>query len=250
MAFRTHNTSGLRSAEGSAHSRLRLTPTALVRRWPRRDPSGFMLGTTCSVVAARSLRATGSLFIDLGSLRLTSDEDAPPRLRALLQIDGASGWLAGPPSYVLQIAVRRLTIECTADLDERSFASALAASATMVFTSPRALAEVPPSLESEYAELTYNFKSGQLDEAIKLSEQLLLKNPTVFEFQEVRALALKALVAHRRTSHISGLAHTSRHTTRSVRHWRPIDAPLAPHWHPTGLPLAPHRPIDVPLAPH
>ncbi len=64
--------------------------------------------------------------------------------------------------------------------------------ATSPFAVSTAHAEVPPSLESEFAELTYNFKSGQLDEALKLSEQLVLKNPTVFEFQEVRALALKA----------------------------------------------------------
>ena len=38
-------TSGLRSRVGSAHSRLRLEPTALVRRWPRQVPSGFMFGT-------------------------------------------------------------------------------------------------------------------------------------------------------------------------------------------------------------
>jgi len=60
------------------------------------------------------------------------------------------------------------------------------------FTVSTARAEVPPTLESEYAELTYNFKSGNLAEALKLSEELMLKNPTVFEFQEVRALALKA----------------------------------------------------------
>jgi hypothetical protein len=45
IASRTHSTSGERSAEGASHSRLRFTPAALVRRWPRRDPSGFMLGT-------------------------------------------------------------------------------------------------------------------------------------------------------------------------------------------------------------
>ncbi|WP_251969618.1 MULTISPECIES: DUF6603 domain-containing protein [Burkholderiales] len=102
-------------------------------RPPRRDAERLLHSLVLPLrlsAPTTDLRATGSLFIDLGSLRLTSDEDAPPRLRALLQIDGASGWLAGPPSYVLQIAVRRLTIECTADLDERSFASASAASAT------------------------------------------------------------------------------------------------------------------------
>ena len=36
---------GLRSAVGSAHSRLRLAPQALVRRCPRREPSGLQLGT-------------------------------------------------------------------------------------------------------------------------------------------------------------------------------------------------------------
>jgi hypothetical protein len=33
------HTSGLRSSEGSAHSRFRLAPTALVRRWPRHTPA-------------------------------------------------------------------------------------------------------------------------------------------------------------------------------------------------------------------
>ena len=32
-------TSGLRSREGSAHSRFRFAPTALVRRWPRHTPA-------------------------------------------------------------------------------------------------------------------------------------------------------------------------------------------------------------------
>ena len=40
-----YTTSGLRSRVGACHSRFRFTPAALVRRWPRRDPSGFMLGT-------------------------------------------------------------------------------------------------------------------------------------------------------------------------------------------------------------
>ncbi len=38
-------TSGLRSRVGFSHSRFRFAPTALVRRWPRHVPSGFMLGT-------------------------------------------------------------------------------------------------------------------------------------------------------------------------------------------------------------
>jgi hypothetical protein len=38
-------TSGLRSMLGLAHSRFRLAPAALVRRWPRQEPSGLMFGT-------------------------------------------------------------------------------------------------------------------------------------------------------------------------------------------------------------
>src|SRR5438477_268202 len=59
IALRTHSTSGLFSADGACHSRLRLTPTALVRRWPRREPSGFMLGTTRKVQSLRSTPAMG-----------------------------------------------------------------------------------------------------------------------------------------------------------------------------------------------
>ena len=52
--------SGLRSGLGSCHSRLRLVPAALVRRWPRREPSGFMFGTMWKVALPSSRRATGS----------------------------------------------------------------------------------------------------------------------------------------------------------------------------------------------
>ncbi len=59
IASRTQSTSGLRSGEGACHSRLRLTPSALVRRCPRRVPSGFMLGTTWILAFASSGAAAG-----------------------------------------------------------------------------------------------------------------------------------------------------------------------------------------------
>lgn len=39
-AITAQRTSGLSSAEGAAHSRFKLAPAALVRRWPRNTPSG------------------------------------------------------------------------------------------------------------------------------------------------------------------------------------------------------------------
>src|SRR3546814_2654519 len=44
---------------GAAHSRLRFTPTALVRKCPWREPSGLQLGTRWMRQCRRSARATG-----------------------------------------------------------------------------------------------------------------------------------------------------------------------------------------------
>ena len=41
---------------GLSHSRFRFAPAALVRRWPRQVPSGFMLGTCPQHAPALALR--------------------------------------------------------------------------------------------------------------------------------------------------------------------------------------------------
>ena len=80
--------SGLTSGEGSAHSRLRLAPAALVRRWPRQVPSGQMLGTTQNTVS-RSRRR------EMGSWRSSSRRSRPSANHSAIDSPGAGGGEGG-----------------------------------------------------------------------------------------------------------------------------------------------------------